>query len=145
MTACFLSEPQATLQAAEALATDVPGEVSIEEIEGRERVGYWVYLPPLDDVEAAEARVEELRAEGIDDVAVVRAGPQQHAISLGIFSAEHRADLRHRQLVQRGVEAERGERYRVIVEYQVFVEIPGEQALPEAVAWTEVDCQTQPD
>ena len=44
-----------------------------------------VYLPPLADRAKAAAKVREIRARGVRDVAVIRKGPLANGISLGVF------------------------------------------------------------
>jgi len=53
---------------------------------------WWVKIPPTGSRQAAEQRAAQLRALGINDLFIVRAeGPNQYAISLGIFRTEARA------------------------------------------------------
>ena len=44
-----------------------------------------VYLAPLADREAAEARVREIRARGVRDVEIIKAGPLANGISFGVY------------------------------------------------------------
>jgi hypothetical protein len=70
--------------------------------------GWWVRLPPAESLQAAERRARELRALGVSDLFIIReAGPNQFAISLGLFGTEsrarqHLADLESRRV--RGAE-----------------------------------------
>ena len=41
---------------------------------------FWVYLPPATSRAEADRRLAELRARGLDDVAVIDASPQRNAI-----------------------------------------------------------------
>lgn len=69
---------------------------------------WWVRIPPTGSRNAAEERARQLRAQGITDLFIVREqGPNQYAISLGLFRTEasarqHLADLQARQV--RGAE-----------------------------------------
>ncbi len=69
---------------------------------------WWVRIPPLADRQAAEHRVGELRSLGVSDLFIVRdPGPNENAISLGLFRTEasarqHLADLEARRV--RGAE-----------------------------------------
>lgn len=47
--------------------------------------GYWVYLPPFPNREAALAVTRELKLHGIDDFFIVLASAKQNAISLGVY------------------------------------------------------------
>ena len=64
---------------------------------------YWVYLPKLANKAAADARVAELNAAGLKDVAVVDNGPQRFAISLGAFRGEATANAYAQALEKKGV------------------------------------------
>lgn len=59
------------------------------------RKGYWVYLAPARNRQAARETVQALKAAGVEDYFVVVTGAQKNAISLGVFS---RADLAKRRL-----------------------------------------------
>lgn len=69
---------------------------------------WWVRIPPAANREMAERKVAELRRFGITDLFIVRdPGPNQNAISLGLFRTEsgarqHLADLEARRV--RGAE-----------------------------------------
>ena len=49
---------------------------------------YWVYLPPLPSREEAIATTAELRARGVEDIAVVGRGPLANSVSLGLYRVE---------------------------------------------------------
>lgn len=80
-----------------------------------------VYVGPFADVEAAELQAEALRAKGVADLAVLRWGPLQNAISLGLLATYDLAQRHREQLERRGVENLRvgpantqGARYRLL-------------------------------
>lgn len=81
--------------------------------------GWWVRIPPAANREAADQRATELRLLGITDLFVVReAGPDQHAISLGLFRTEaaarqHLSDLQQRRINDASVTRRTPARYRV--------------------------------
>ncbi|NMG43613.1 SPOR domain-containing protein [Aromatoleum toluvorans] len=70
---------------------------------------WWVRIPPSGGREAAERRAAELRAQGISELFIVNdAGPNQYAISLGLFKTEakaqqHLASLQARQVRGAGI------------------------------------------
>jgi hypothetical protein len=66
---------------------------------------YWVFIPPLANKAAADRRVEELKTEGVRDVALVDSGPQRLAISLGVFRTEDAAQARLAAVQAQGVKA----------------------------------------
>lgn len=65
---------------------------------------WWVRMPPQGGRELAERKARELKALGITDYFIVQdAGPNQFAISLGLFKTEHAANQHLAQLRAKGV------------------------------------------
>jgi hypothetical protein len=53
---------------------------------------WWVHIPANGGKEAAERRVAELRSLGIEDLFIMQdPGPNQYAVSLGLFKSEAKA------------------------------------------------------
>jgi cell division septation protein DedD len=72
---------------------------------------WWVFIPPLSNRAESERKAGQLRSLGVTDYFVVSEGAQRHAISLGIFSAQNRAEERLAELKAKGVRSARmGER-----------------------------------
>lgn len=73
---------------------------------------YWVFIPPLANKAAADKKASELKWLGISDFFIVQdAGPNNLAISLGIFSSEQAAKQQLETLQAKGVKSARvGER-----------------------------------
>lgn len=69
--------------------------------------GWWVYIPPLTDKATADKKAGELRALGVSDYFVVQEGVNRHAVSLGVFSSEKRAQERLSELQSQGVRSAR--------------------------------------
>ncbi len=67
---------------------------------------YWIYYPPLRDKQAADARVAALEARGIRDVSVIRNGPWQNALSLGVYGKLDMATQRLTALRKLGIHAQ---------------------------------------
>lgn len=67
---------------------------------------YWIYYPPLRDKQAADARLADLEALGIRDVSVIRNGPWQNALSLGVYGKLDMATQRLTALRKLGVHAQ---------------------------------------
>lgn len=66
--------------------------------------GYWVHLPPAGGREGADQRVTELRSQGVNDLFIVQeAGPNQYAVSLGLFKTEASANVLAGRLRDKGV------------------------------------------
>lgn len=73
--------------------------------------GWWVYVPPLESRAAANARIGEIRAQGIEDVSPVVEDPKfANGISLGVFASAEAAAKRLAEVRRRGVKAEAGPR-----------------------------------
>ena len=69
-------------------------------------VSYWVYIPPLSSKKEAEAKVSELKKLQIADHFIVQEdGPNNYAISLGLFSSREAADSYFQVLRGKGVKS----------------------------------------
>ncbi len=66
--------------------------------------GYWVLIPSLADRLAAEKKMTELKRLGLADYSLLTApGPDQFAISLGLFKSQQAAEEHLQALIKRGV------------------------------------------
>ena len=55
-------------------------------------IRYWVYIPPLKSKAAAQKKVAQLKARGIEEYFILQdADPWRNAISLGVFKTEEAA------------------------------------------------------
>jgi hypothetical protein len=69
-----------------------------------ETAGWWVYIPPQGNRQAAQKKAAELKALGIDDYFIVlEEGAQRWAVSLGVFRTEEAAQARLATLREQGV------------------------------------------
>lgn len=103
-------------------------------------VGYWVYIPPHDSMDAARNTMAELGDRGLSDYGYVGGDEYEHAVSLGVFSSEERSQRRQAEVEAEGFETEVGERHRVVTRYHVLVQPEDPDAdLPDA-DWEAVDC-----
>ena len=103
-------------------------------------VGYWVYIPPHDSMQAAQDTMAELGDHGLSDYGYVGGDQYEHAVSLGVFTSESRSRNRQEELEELGYETEVGERHRVVTRYAVLIETDDpDPALPDA-DWEDVDC-----
>jgi len=75
-------------------------------------IGYWVYIPPVNDKTAMVQKIAQLKARGVKEYFVVpEAGPWLNAISLGVFKTQEAAQNFFDDLRARGVRsAQVGER-----------------------------------
>lgn len=69
----------------------------------QEAVRYWVYIPPRRNMQAAQARVNELAALGVQESFVVQEQQLRYAISLGVFRDEASASRLAEEVRSRGV------------------------------------------
>ncbi|MDR1890544.1 MAG: SPOR domain-containing protein [Zoogloeaceae bacterium] len=102
-TPAAVDEPPATclllsgLQTADAdRLTDLATTARLVVVQRSE--SWWVFIPPQADRAAADKKASELVALGVKDFFIVNEGPQQFAISLGIFSREETANRRLEEL-----------------------------------------------
>lgn len=74
----------------------------------KETASYWVFIPPLGSKAAGDKKMKELTQLGITDSFLIQdAGPNQFAISLGVFSSEEGAKTRLQDLNKKGVRSAR--------------------------------------
>ncbi|QEI08607.1 SPOR domain-containing protein [Pigmentiphaga aceris] len=67
-------------------------QLTVNTRRGEEAQSWMVRIPPLRNAAAAQARAASLRQQGIEDVFVFQdPGPNQHAVSLGLFRSEEGA------------------------------------------------------
>jgi len=86
---------------------------------------YWVFIAPAANKAAADRRLEELKAQGVRDVALIDSGAQRFAISLGVFRTEESAQARLASLQAQGVKtAKVGARAQSIMQTVLVVRDP---------------------
>jgi hypothetical protein len=71
----------------------------------QEAIRYWVYIPPLSNAEKAQAKIDEVRALGVEEVLIVQESPWRNAISLGVFKDEALANKLLDDLHARGLKS----------------------------------------
>jgi len=69
----------------------------------QESARYWIYIPRAKSLEAAQAKMDELRDLGIDDIFIVQEPQWRYAISLGVYKDEQLAAKRLEDVQTRGV------------------------------------------
>ncbi len=91
---------------------------------------FWVYLPPAPSRAEADRRVADLRTRGLGDVAVIDAGQQRNAVSLGLFQTEDAANNRLAEAQKLGVANARvGPRQQVIANTMLVIRDPQAQVV----------------
>lgn len=105
---CFRFGPFADAAAAEAAAATLRGSVRKATARSVTSGGkdWTVWLPPLADKAAAEAKSQEIANAGVKDYYVVAQGAQANAIMLGRYGSEANAQRRIAELRGKGIEAQ---------------------------------------
>jgi hypothetical protein len=102
-------------------------------LEQRETIGYWVFLPPLENRSVALSMAEELAQKGIKDYYVVTDEEYRHAVSLGLFSEKERANRRMAHIRTLGYKPQKIVRYRDRTYYWLDYEQNADGPLPDSV------------
>lgn len=118
------------LFASRPLAEEFLGRLNAEGIQGQiesdsvmETSGYWIMYPPADTLEHSRENYARFKAQGMDDLWLFEQGPWKGAISMGMFSAQSRAQAVARRLREQGMEVvvkpkqERREAYWVVPDH----------------------------
>ena len=88
---------------------------------------WWVRIPPQRNRGEAERRVVELNLLGVSDTFIVQeSGPNQNAVSLGLFKTENRARILLGQLRAKGVE-NAGIEPRMSTSYLIQANVPANE------------------
>lgn len=105
-------------------------ELAVQRTGAEAITGWWVRIPPDGTREYAERKGRELRALGVDEFYIVQdSGPNQYAVSLGLFKTEAAAKQHLERLRKFGVRsASIGTRSTTVYR----VEVRGAQALIDA-------------
>lgn len=93
----------ASLQKARGVLARYSLDVTLKQQSSQEATRYWVYIPRLESAEAAQTKVDELRALGIEDIFVVQEPQWHNAISLGVFKDEQLAAKLLEEVKSKGV------------------------------------------
>lgn len=101
----------------------VKGEKTLKDVE------YWVYLGGYDSFSAANAQHQQLRKNKIDSF-VIRSGPLENAVSLGLFSDPARAEVQAKRMRQKGYDAKVRKLEQSAFDYWLVLE-----GMPDAPSW----------
>ncbi len=113
--------------------------------DSRERAGLWVRWPGALPLAEARRLYRELRAKGVEDIAITPTGEGDYYISLGVFRREDTLLQRRERLAALGYETEVVERNRTVPRYWVVTKFNAPfnapvEAPPDAPAWQAVAC-----
>lgn len=64
---------------------------------------YWIYRPPAPNLAEAQAKADEFKRLGVDEVFIVQAPSDQYAISFGVFRDEQLANKLMDALTAKGI------------------------------------------
>ena len=107
---CLLYKDLPVLKAGvfERVVAEKFGAFRINSIPTYSKGGFWVYIPPLANRRAAEKKVSELKSLGVTEYFIVQeSGPNNFAISLGLFSTSEAAESYLANLRDKGVRSAR--------------------------------------
>lgn len=99
------SFPDDSLQTARSAIERLAVESVLQQTASQEAKRYWVYIPPRKTPEEAQAKVEEVRALGVEEIFVVQEPKWKNAISLGVFKDEALANRLLEDLRAKGVKS----------------------------------------
>lgn len=95
--------PRAKLASAQGYLSRHALESRVIQHSAQEATRYWVYIPRVGNAQAAQARMDELRALSVTDMVVVQDQQSANVISLGVFKDEQLATKLLEDLKSRGV------------------------------------------
>lgn len=102
----------------------------------REVVSNRVYLTPFATRREAVAKVREIRARGIRDVAVISRGPLANGVSFGLYRVESNAHRRVAGLERIGYPVQRSQVTKTVHEYEIEARAgAGGPRADHAAAW----------
>jgi hypothetical protein len=94
---------------------------------------YWVFIPPLASKKDSDTKAAELKKLGVPELFVVQeSGPNNRAISLGLFSSKEAATTRLEMLQSMGVKSAKVTE-RVTKPAAVMLEIRGPETQADAL------------
>lgn len=93
----------ANLTGAQTAVSNLSIQTTVKEQSSLEAKRFWVYKQPLKSVEAAQAKTQELKALGIQDMYIVQDARWKNAISFGVFEDEQLATKLLNELRAKGV------------------------------------------
>lgn len=125
----FEKRSEAELLSVRMLAQGAKTEITSES--SNEQAGFWVLIPPQQGRKAAIEIAERLEAAGVSDLWRFTSGNLAHAISLGLFRDEVRAQARRALIAEMGFDAEVRPRYRERTRYWVNYRYTGDTPLSD--------------
>lgn len=103
----------------------------------RSQVGFWVYVPSAESLQAARAVLRDLQSKDIREVLIISEGVKANSISAGVYSVEAQAQQRRDTIRALGYQAEIDPLYRTQAQYWLDVELTTSKTIP-AKLWKRV-------
>jgi cell division protein FtsN len=96
-----------------------------------EQAGFWVLIPPQQTRQDAIKIAKRLERSGVNDLWRFTSGDLAHAISLGLFRDEERAEVRRSEIKALGFESIIQPRYRESTRYWLSFQATGNNPIKE--------------
>ncbi|MET0066573.1 MAG: hypothetical protein ABW076_09535 [Candidatus Thiodiazotropha sp.] len=97
----------------------------------KEQAGYWVLVPPQETRQQAVNIAKRLETAGVSDLWRFTSGDLAHAISLGLFRDEERAEVRKKEIEALGFDTLIQPRYRESTRYWLGYQVEGQAPLTQ--------------
>ncbi len=101
----------------------------------RKQAGLWVYIPPLESMQAARAVLRDLQNKGVRDALIISEGKNANAISAGVYYVEMHAERRRDVIRKYGYYAKIEELTRTQPQYWLDVELKNSTQIPQNLWW----------
>jgi hypothetical protein len=88
---------------AQKILTKLSLQAKVKQQTSQESKRYWVYIPPRPSLQAAQAKVGELKALGVEESFIIQEAQWRNAISFGVFKDEQLATKLLEDLKSKGV------------------------------------------
>ena len=101
-SSCYTLGPYNSEKAAQLVADKVRGfglAVNVRHMQSMETLNFFVYIPPFTDAFQAEKTAQDIAKNDVQDIQIIRDGPYQNAISLGVFNNLNKAK-RHAEYIR---------------------------------------------
>jgi hypothetical protein len=147
---CFSIGPFKSVDDRGRLRNGLPASMMVlreREEQRQERKNFWVYLEPAASDAGAEERLRDLKAQGVEDLLLIRKGEMKNAISLGVFRSQESVAGRLAEIKDRGYTPLVIPRYETRTGYWLDLAIEGDITqtssgvdLPDGVERLALDC-----
>jgi hypothetical protein len=125
---------------AEEILRNAGIEVWVKENSARTKIGFWVVIPPLENTEQVQAKIQELADAGIKDIWVFRSGELKNSISLGMFSKEENAQNYSQVAAAKGFNTELRPRFLNKKRYRLGFRIENSEPVIKSM-WQQIELQ----